>query len=133
MGNNGGTAFVRINGKRIYLGKFGSPEAAQNYARCVAEWATTNVDVPGKATPAVGSITVDSLMIAFLDHVQKNALGHYYDYRSAARVVLKLYSGTLVNAFTPKCLVAVQYQLTKQVGNERQYAAATLSKPSCQF
>ena len=34
MGNNGGTAFVRINGKRIYLGKFCSPEAAQNYARC---------------------------------------------------------------------------------------------------
>jgi hypothetical protein len=27
MGNNGGTAFVQINGKRIYLGKFGSAEA----------------------------------------------------------------------------------------------------------
>ena len=42
MGNNGVTTFVRINGKRIYLGKFGTPEANQNYARCVAEWATTN-------------------------------------------------------------------------------------------
>ena len=42
MGNNGGTAFVRINGKRIYLGKFGSAEVAQNYARCVAEWANSN-------------------------------------------------------------------------------------------
>ncbi|MCL2711545.1 MAG: hypothetical protein FWE95_11765 [Planctomycetaceae bacterium] len=44
MGNNGGTAFIRINGKRIYLGKFGSAESAQNYARCVTEWAISNTD-----------------------------------------------------------------------------------------
>ena len=54
MGNNGGTAFVRINGKRIYLGKFGSPEAAQNYARCVAEWAISNAD-PEQARQAGAS------------------------------------------------------------------------------
>jgi hypothetical protein len=37
MGNNGGTTLVRINGKRIYLGKYGNLEASQNYARYIAE------------------------------------------------------------------------------------------------
>ena len=114
MGNNGGTAFVRINGKRIYLGKFGTPEAAQNYARCVAEWATTNVGTPGQPTPAIGSITIDSLIIAFLDHIQKSTPRYYYEYRSAAKVLLRLYSGITVDSFTPKCLAAVQHQFTQQ-------------------
>ena len=94
MGNNGGTVSVRINGKRIYLGKFGSPEAAQNYARCVAEWATTNVGIPGQPTLTIG--TIDSLIIAFLDHIQKGSPRYYYEYRSAAKVLLRLYSGITV-------------------------------------
>ena len=57
MGNNGGTAFVRINGKRIYLGKFGSAEAAQNYARCVAEW-VINGTSPEQSAQTIGTITV---------------------------------------------------------------------------
>src|SRR5215469_7034084 len=72
MGNNGGTAFVRINGKRIYLGKFGSPEAAQSYAQCVAEWATGSTDPEQTRLPA-GTITVDSLAIAFLDYIKKES------------------------------------------------------------
>ena len=77
MGNNGGTAFVRINGKRVYLGKFGSAEAAQNYARCVAEWAISNTD-PTTAGQPISNITVDTLAIAFLDHTKKTKPGHYY-------------------------------------------------------
>jgi integrase len=115
MGNNGGTAFVRINGKRIYLGKYGSPEAKQNYARCVAEWATTNTAEPGQPNPAIGSITVDSLSIAFLDHIQKNGFTHYHGCRSAVKILLQLYSGTTVDSFTPKCLAAVQFQFTQHV------------------
>ena len=114
MGNNGGTAFVRINGKRIYLGKFGSPEAKQNYARCVAEWAITNAD-PSQSTPVIGSITVDSLAIAFLDHVRNNDFSHYHAFRTATRVLIQLYSGIAVDAFSPKCLAAVQHQFTKQI------------------
>jgi len=115
MGNNGGTAFVRINGKRIYLGKFGSPEAAQNYARCVAEWAISNAD-PEQAGQPIGSITVDSLAIAYLDHAQKNDAGHYCCIRTCVKILLQLYSGITVSAFTPKCLTAVQHQLTQHIG-----------------
>ena len=79
-----GTAFVRVNGKRIYLGKFGTPEAAQNYAQCIAEWAIGDV-APGQPAPLVGSITVKSMTVAFLDHVQKNDPSHYHTFRSAVR------------------------------------------------
>ena len=58
MGNNGGTAFVRINGKRIYLGKFGSPEAAQNYAQCIAEWAVGDV-APGQPEAPESTLRTD--------------------------------------------------------------------------
>ena len=114
MGNNGGTTFVRINGKRIYLGKFGSPEAAQNYARCVAEWAT-NGTPPDHANKPIGTITVDTLAIAFLDHVQKNDPPHYHENRSAIKGLLQLYSGITVESFTPKCLIAVQHQFTQHI------------------
>ena len=118
IGNNGGTAFVRINGKRIYLGKFGSPEARQNYARCVAEWAITANNDPGQPSPTVGSITVDSLMIAFLDYSRMNYPKQYSEFRLAAKVLLSLYSGITVESFTPKCLAAVQYQFTQQIGKK---------------
>ena len=115
MGNNGGTAFVRINGQRVYLGKFGSPEAKQNYARCIAEWATT-VHEPGQPAHVLGSISIDTLIIAFLDHTKKNTPGYYSEYRTAANVLMSLYSGITVESFTPKCLAAVQHQFTQCVG-----------------
>ena len=114
MGNNGGTAFVRINGQRVYLGKFGSSEAAQNYARCVAEWAISGTS-PEQSAPSAGTITVNSLAIAFLDHIQKNDTSHYHAFRSAVTGLLQLYSGITVDSFTPKCLVAVQHHFTQHV------------------
>jgi integrase len=115
MGNNGGTAFVRINGKRIYLGKFGTPQANQNYARRIAEWAVSN---PAKPTLPVGHMTVATLAIAFLDQAQKNDHAHFHAYRTATELLLQLYAGTMVGDFTPKCLVAVQHQLTQLIGKK---------------
>jgi len=112
MGNNGGTAFVRTNGNRIYLGKFGSPEAKQNYARCIAEWAIANTAEPGQSTPAIGSITVKSLSIAFLDHIQKSGHTRHHGCRSAVKILVRLYSDITVDSFSPKCLAAVQYHFT---------------------
>ena len=103
MGNNGGTAYVRVNEKRVYLGKFGSPEAAQNYARCIAEWATTGT-TPEQSVHPIGTTTVKSLAIAFLDHVQQNDSSHYHAFRSAVTGMLQLYSGIVVDSFTPKCI-----------------------------
>jgi integrase len=108
MGNNGGTAFVRINGKRIYLGKFVSVEANQNYARSVAEWSAVAVCRPQ-------NITIDTLAVAFLDYVKQHCgYADYCNYRLAVRIMLELYHGTLAEHFTPKCLIAVQERFVRQ-------------------
>ena len=33
-----GSAVVRINGREVYLGKYGSPESHERYAEALAEW-----------------------------------------------------------------------------------------------
>ena len=137
MGNNGGTAFVRINGKRVYLGKFGSAEANQNYARCVAEWAINGTS-PEQSVQPIGTITVNSLAIAFLDHVQQNDPSHYHTFRSAIAGLLQLYSGITVEAFTPKRLIAVQRQFTRHVApngkrRSRQYCNTLASNIRAMF
>ncbi len=33
-------AYVRLNGRRHYLGEYGSPESKEAYRRLIAEWAT---------------------------------------------------------------------------------------------
>jgi len=113
LGNNGGTAFIRIDGKRIYLGKYGSDEAKKNYARRIAELAIAH-NVTKQADHTINNITVDSLSIAFLDYAMKSNNAHYHSFRSATRVLLEFYSGTAVDSFSPKCLAAVQYQFTQQ-------------------
>ena len=45
--NNGGTAFVRINGKRIYLGKYGAPEYYDDGFACL--WAIAAATKPSKS------------------------------------------------------------------------------------
>ncbi|MDR1269041.1 MAG: hypothetical protein LBK82_05920 [Planctomycetaceae bacterium] len=110
MGNNGGSAFVRINGKRIYLGKYGSPEAAQNYARYIAEWSM----LPTTIVPT-GKCTVDTLTVAFLDHSEKNCYKpDYCNRKIALQILLSLYSGYAVEQFSLKCLKTVQEQFVKQ-------------------
>jgi hypothetical protein len=118
MSRNGSTAFVRINGKRIYLGQFGSAEANKNYTRCIAEWASSR-GIPGAWATPMGILTIDSLSTAFLESLKKDGIpSHYYAYRTATRVLLQLYSGVAVDSFTPKCLAAVQYHCTQYVDND---------------
>ena len=111
MGRNGDTAFVRINGKRLYLGPYGSPEAAQKYARIIAELAANAVPM---ARPA-GEETLNTLSVAFLDYAKKECgQSDYGNYRTALRLLLEIYSGQPIKSFTPKCLRVLQHRFTQQ-------------------
>lgn len=46
-----GQARVLINGRHVYLGKYGSPEAEEKYRRLVAEWLAAG-RMPASAAPA---------------------------------------------------------------------------------
>ena len=61
-------AVVRIEGRDVYLGKFGSSESHEKYRRVIAEWLATGPksipDQPGQA--AESAPTVNAIILAFL-------------------------------------------------------------------
>jgi hypothetical protein len=61
--NRPDTAFTVIDGQRIYLGTYGSPEAEKEYRRVVAEW-NTGIITPKQTQTA--NITVAELVLRFL-------------------------------------------------------------------
>ena len=44
-----GQALVQVNGRRLYLGRHGSPESLERYHRVVAEWLASGL--PPQAAP----------------------------------------------------------------------------------
>ena len=65
-------AVVYLNGKKIYLGLYGSPESHAAYSRLIAEWQASPGFCPQKSE---GGITVRELTAAYLDYAEA-MLGH---------------------------------------------------------
>ena len=101
-----GQARVRVDGKVIYLGKFGSPESREQYAAIIEEWSQRQ-DAPA-------SLSVNQLVLLYMRHAEhhyrKN--GEPTSELSCVRIALRpviAESGTLeAAAFTPKMLKAVR-------------------------
>lgn len=112
-------AVVRINGRDHYLGRYGSAESKEKYARLIAEWATTGGAPPvagsGSSAPERSDLTVHELLVAYWNHAES-----YYrmpagepsleleNIRVALRPVRVLYGGTPARAFGPLALRAVR-------------------------
>jgi integrase len=103
-------AAVYRNGKTIYLGIYGSPESKIAYARFVAE---LKADTTPYTPDNKEHITVQALVLSFLDHVKGTITPQSYGHhRSAIRALLKLYGNdTLVGNFTPSCLKLFRQEL----------------------
>ncbi len=57
-------AVVTLNGRDIYLGRYGSPESRAEFDRLLAEWLSNGRRLPA---PVVGSdLTVNELLLAYL-------------------------------------------------------------------
>ncbi len=110
-----GRAYVRIRGRVVYIGDFGSAESKQEYGRLVAELAATSgVATP---TPSQSTITVVELVAAYLDfaksYYQKNGqpTRSLDNVKLSLRVVKDLYGREPVTEFSPLCLLAIQQTL----------------------
>lgn len=113
-----GQAFIQVNGRRHYLGKWDSPKSKERYAAFVAELAvcsTAATSLPH--TAPVSQITVVELAAAYLDfakgYYQKN--GRPTDtldgIKVAIRAVKGLYGHERMATFSPICLLAIQQEL----------------------
>ena len=45
-----GQARVRIDGKDIWLGKYGTPESMERYAKAVSDWQQSTIEQPAEVT-----------------------------------------------------------------------------------
>jgi hypothetical protein len=110
-----GQAIVTLNGRDIYLGRYGSAESQQAYDRLIEE------HLARKRQPAlpVDGATVDELAVRYLEFAEGyyvkggSPTGVIHGIRSALRYLRRLYSGTPAAQFTPLCLEAVQRRMVK--------------------
>lgn len=118
-----GRAYVRIRGKVVYCGVYGSAESKAEYARLIAEAAAS----PGAtATPTTAAVTVVEVIDAYWLHASVyyakdgKPTRHVDRVRLALRSVKELYGSTPAEAFGPLALRAIQNRLVES-GVSRRY------------
>lgn len=109
-----GQAFVQLNGRRIYLGRFDRPESREKYHRLIAEWLSN-----GRCLPHDDD---DLTIIELVEQYWQHLLGYYVRpdgsrtsepgaIRLALRPVRELYGRTPAADFGPRALRAVRHAM----------------------
>jgi integrase len=113
-----GQALVQIGGRRIYLGKYGSPESKEKYRRLVAEaLAKGKGVVHAHPQESSGGLSVKELILAYWrfakGYYRKNGklTGETDNIRVALRPVRRLYGSTPARDFGPDALEVIQRKM----------------------
>jgi integrase len=112
-----GQAAVTIDGRDVYLGKWGTPASRREYERLVGEWLAG-----GRCLPEAGrGVTIAELARAYRDFakVYYPKPGSQFRVRRALRVLRERYAHTLVEDFGPLALQSVRQQLVEAGGCRR--------------
>jgi integrase len=112
-------ALVVINGKQIYLGKYGSPESWDEYHRLVKEYQTQPASSL-VSDPASPGCTIDELIAAFW---QQHVVSYYVkngrptseqdNFRQALRFLRPSHGHAPARDFGPKGLKAVRQEMIR--------------------
>jgi integrase len=108
-----GQARVRLGGKDVYLGRWGSPEATEAYDRALAEWLAAGRPVARpKAQPEDGP-TVADLAAAYWRHAETYYRGNseLNCIRLAMRPLVRLYGDVQASDFSPLKLKSLREHL----------------------
>lgn len=107
-------AFVTVNGRRIYLGRYDSPESRDAYDAEILKWRKLN-DRSGKH-----STTVGQLCLAFVQHADVyyrdpngNPTGEADNFRKSLRRLVAMYRSVPCSEFGPRRLEAFQEELSR--------------------
>ena len=125
-----GRAYVRIHGKVVYCGRYGTAASKREYGRLVAELAVSTTPF---APDAASNLTIVELCALYLDHAQ----GYYRkngrptrtldQVKRAIKVLKQFYGDRPAVAFGPKNLLAIQGNLA-DAGRTRSYVNKLVSE-----
>ena len=65
-----GQALVQLDGRRIYLGKYGTPESKERYRRLVTKWLSQTSDKASKPYPVHRELSVSELLAEYVPPCQ---------------------------------------------------------------
>ena len=102
-------AFVELNGRRFYLGPYGSIQSKQKYSTAIAEWESRgqhpNVDAE--------DLTIVELIDRFWSHVEERYQSkERQNFRYVLGPLNQFYGDTLAVEFGPKRLKGFRRQYT---------------------
>ena len=66
-----GQAYVKLRGKFIYLGKYGTAESQRKYEQVIGEYLSVGRQVPTVAVEMESGITVGQLFACYLEHCRE--------------------------------------------------------------
>ena len=123
-----GQAFIQIQGKRHYLGNYGTPKSKEAYARFVAELAASPVAPAAVPHGSAAGLTVVELADAYqvlprattARRTARPAVGLTISILSCTSICADLYGRTPAADFGPKAFKAIRQTLV-DAGNSRPY------------
>lgn len=119
-----GQGFVELNGRRIYLGKYGLPATEQAYHRTLGEWLANGRRLP----VAPDEISVVEVVAAYMRHAREyyrradgTPTSEIDGIKQAIKPVEELYGDIAAAEFGPRALKTVRRQIVEG-GASRTYA-----------
>jgi integrase len=109
-------ACTYLKGKKIQLGRWGSPEADVKFRQLQIQVLTD----PTFSFFKQQGVTVDDLCLAYLNHAKENDPSHYHGINTAVKIFLKHYAGQAVNSLDSRHFVHLQSMFVGH-GKSRQY------------
>ncbi len=109
-----GQAVVTLDGRDVYLGRYGTAESRAEYDRMITEWLINGRRLSAPSSGPGGDLTVNEMLLDYLQHVD----GYYVkngkptvepgNIRLAIRPLRQLYGHTAARDFGPLALKAVR-------------------------
>jgi integrase len=105
-----------VKGKKVMLGKSGSPEAEAAYRQFQIKVLTD----PTFSAPTPQQVTVDCLCFAYLKYAEEHDPAHYSGIKTAANILIQHYAGQPVDVLDTRHFLFLQDMFVKH-GVSRQY------------
>ena len=113
-----GGAFVTIDGRRVWLGRYGDPVTSEKYDRLVAEWLAHGRSLPGAARSDEDEdheVTVTEIVVRYY----RWAKGRYgtagvSSVKTSLKILRRLYGSVVACDFGPKKLRVVREQMVEK-------------------